>query len=107
MGACRPRMPGGHSRVRPATLPHPLPAMKLDVLLFASYRELVGEERVSVELEDGATVARLVEILRAREGGFSRLPERPAVAVNQAVVPHGHPLEADDEVALLPPVAGG
>lgn len=81
--------------------------MKLDVLFFASYRELVGEERVSVELEDGATVASLVETLRSRGQAFTRLPERPAVAVNHTVVPHAHPLEPGDEVALLPPVAGG
>lgn len=81
--------------------------MKLDVLMFAAYRDLVGTERVSVELDAGDTVARLVEVLRSRDERFSRLPERPAVAVNHTVVPHGHPLEAGDEVALLPPVAGG
>ena len=37
----------------------------------------------------------------------SDLDGETAVAVNHTVVPHGHPLHAGDEVALLPPVAGG
>lgn len=81
--------------------------MDLDVLFFASYRELVGAPSVTVSLEPGATVADLVQAVRGRGDGFARLPAHPAVAVNRSVVPHGQPLGAGDEVAFLPPVAGG
>jgi molybdopterin converting factor subunit 1 len=81
--------------------------MDLDVLFFASYRELVGTPSVRITLPVDATVSDLVEEVRARGEGFSRLPDRPAVAVNRSVVPHAHRLESGDEVAFLPPVAGG
>ena len=81
--------------------------MDLDVLFFASYRELVGTSSVRITLPVDATVSDLVEEVRARGEGFSRLPDRPAVAVNRVVVPHAHLLESGDEVAFLPPVAGG
>lgn len=81
--------------------------MELDVLFFASYRELVGAPRVRVSLEPDATVADLVASIRSRGDGFARLPEHPAVAVNRTVEPHSRRLAPGDEVAFLPPVAGG
>ncbi|MEJ2538648.1 MAG: molybdopterin converting factor subunit 1 [Gemmatimonadota bacterium] len=81
--------------------------MELDVLFFASYRDLVGTPRLRLTLPAEATVGDLVSLVRARDGGFSRLPERPAVAVNQEVARPGRPLRQGDEVAFLPPVAGG
>ena len=45
--------------------------------------------------------------LRARGGGWLRLPERPAVAVNLAYAPLATGLRDGDEVAFLPPVSGG
>ena len=82
-------------------------SMELEVLFFASYRELVGTSRLRLELPADATVGDLVALVRSRDGGFGRLPERPAVAVNQTVVPPTRPLTSGDEVAFLPPVAGG
>jgi molybdopterin converting factor subunit 1 len=81
--------------------------MDLDVLFFASYRDLTGTGSLRVQMEPGATVGELLEAVRGRGDGFAALPERPAVAVNHQVVPHGHTLFPGDEVALLPPVAGG
>lgn len=81
--------------------------MELEVLFFASYRELVGTPRLRLQVPPDATVGDLVSLVRARDGGFARLPERPAVAVNQTVAPTSHPLANGDEVAFLPPVAGG
>jgi len=81
--------------------------MDLDVLFFASYRDLVGTSSLTVALPAGATVGELVRIVRDRGEGFARIPHHPAVAVNRTVVPHQHVLEAGDEVAFLPPVAGG
>jgi molybdopterin synthase catalytic subunit len=81
--------------------------MTLEVLFFASYGDLVGAPSVSVDLPDGATVADLVDTVRGRDEAFGRLPAHPAVAVNRTVVAHRHPLAEGDEVAFLPPVAGG
>lgn len=76
------------------------------VLLFARYAELLGADSIDVTLADGATVAELVDALRALPGGAS-LPAVPFVAVAQAKAALDSVLPPDAEVALLPPLAGG
>ncbi len=76
-------------------------------LFFAAHRELLGRSELEVELPDGATVADLVECLRGRGAPFDGLPAHPAVAVNRAYAPLTAPLDPGDEVAFIPPVAGG
>lgn len=81
--------------------------MQVHVLFFAVYRDAVGRDRLSVELPDGARAHDLVSTLRARGHPFDRLPEAPAVAVNERYAPLDAGLVHDDTVALIPPVAGG
>ncbi len=81
--------------------------MHIRVFLFALYRDLVGRGEVQVELPPGATARALVGALRARGGGFARLPEMPVIAVNESYAAADTVLYDGDEVALLPPVAGG
>lgn len=76
-------------------------------LFFAAYRDLVGAPELSVELGEGATVADLVAELRGRGRPFDALPDRPAIAVNRSYASHAEPLAGGDEVAFIPPVAGG
>jgi molybdopterin converting factor subunit 1 len=82
-------------------------AIRLDLHLFASYRERIGESRVEVVLDGPATVASLIEHLRGRGAPWTGLPEQPAVAVNQRYARADELLADGDEVALIPPVAGG
>ncbi len=81
--------------------------MQIDVLFFASYRDLAGAERRSVTLPDGASAADLVARVRSLDEDLARLPEGAAVVVNHHVVRPDHSIAPTDEVALLPPVAGG
>ena len=81
--------------------------MSVQALFFAAYRDLLGTRGLSVELPDGATVADLVAELRGRGGAFSALPAEPAVAVNREYALHSETLRSGDEVAFIPPVAGG
>ena len=78
----------------------------VQVLLFARYAELLGSSRLPVSLDHAATVGDLVAVLRTLPGGNS-LPERPFVTVNLTQAGFEHRLAATDEVALLPPMAGG
>jgi molybdopterin converting factor subunit 1 len=80
--------------------------MTITVLLFASYADALGRPRVRVPLAAGATVADVVAGIRA-DGGGDRLPDRPLVAVNQEYASYDRILLHGDEVALIPPVAGG
>lgn len=80
--------------------------MRIHTLLFATYRDMAGAGELDVELPGGATAADLVDRLRTRQG-LDRLPAEPALAVNQVYSSLSTPLSDGDEVALLPPVAGG
>lgn len=81
--------------------------MKVRALFFASYRDLAGTGEISVPLPPTSTVAELVEWLRAPGGPVPSLPERPAVAVNLRYSRLDARLTDGDEVAFIPPVAGG
>lgn len=81
--------------------------MTVRSLFFATYRELAGSDELLVELPSPATVADLVRELRASGTGLSALPPHPAVAVNMTYAPLSTPLADGDEVAFIPPVAGG
>jgi molybdopterin converting factor subunit 1 len=76
----------------------------LTVLLFASWADALGPS-VSLELPEGARVRDLLAAVAAKAGG--RALPTPAVAVNQRYAKPDAPLSATDEVALIPPVAGG
>ncbi len=80
--------------------------MTVRVLLFASYADAVGASELDVDVPDGTTVGDLVAHVRARHGA-ARLPPAPMVAVNQRYAGHGTLVTAADEVAIIPPVAGG
>lgn len=81
--------------------------MQVRTLFFAAYRDAVGTPTLELELPEGATVADLVVGLRGRGAPFDRLPPAPAVAVNRTLVRADAALAHGDEVAFLPPVAGG
>lgn len=82
-------------------------SVTVTVRFLARYAELAGRETVTVRAPGPATVdsilARLSEVLPAA----GRLPAKPLCACNFRQV-RGTELVADgDEIALLPPMAGG
>lgn len=81
--------------------------MIVRALFFASYRDLAGAEAVEIELPPGARAADLVVRLRETEGSLRELPATPALAVNLEYAALSTPLADGDEVAFIPPVAGG
>lgn len=83
-----------------------VPTIAVRVLLFASYAEVVGRESMTLTLPTPATVASVLEQLRALPGGH-RLPARPLCAINLAHARLDASLADGDEVAILPPMAGG
>jgi molybdopterin converting factor subunit 1 len=80
--------------------------MSVTVLLFASYADALGTSSLSLDLPTDATVADLLADLRSRPGA-DRLPPAPLVAVNQRYASAGSAVREGDEVAVIPPVAGG
>jgi len=80
--------------------------MTVTVLLFASYADAVGQRTIPLELPTGSTVGEVLRRVSAMAGG-SQLPAQPMVAVNEVYARPDRVLEAGDEVAIIPPVAGG
>lgn len=83
------------------------PSVKHRVQLFASWSDTLGPS-VEVELPEGARVADLLAALseEAKSKSVKPLP-RPLVAVNQRYAKSETVLAAGDELAVIPPVAGG
>ncbi|MBA3918240.1 MAG: hypothetical protein C0516_06615 [Gemmatimonas sp.] len=80
--------------------------MSVPVLLFASYADAFGSRRLEVPVSAPLPVASLVEAMRGLPGG-ERLPATPLVAVNRQWVGAETMINPQDEVAVIPPVAGG
>ena len=82
-------------------------SVTLTVQFFARYAELVGTASTTVTLRAPATVAHVLGAVRSRFPGARRLPDRPLCALNLAQVDLSTPVSNGDQLALLPPVAGG
>lgn len=74
---------------------------------FARYAELVGRSATAVSLALPATVGDVVRLVRERLPGAGAIPERPLAAVNLRHVKLDAAVQDGDEIALLPPIAGG
>lgn len=77
--------------------------MKVRVLFFAGIREKLGKSELTLELAASSPIASLQEPLGIEKPLWSSL----AFAVNQTYVSTNAILKDGDEVALIPPVAGG
>ena len=81
--------------------------MQIQVLYFAVFRERLGTDGESLELADGARVTDAIDALAAKHPAVAQLRGRFRVAVNQELASDDAALHAGDELALIPPVAGG
>ena len=81
-------------------------AVTVRVLLFAIYAENLGTETMEVTLPSPATVGEVVGHLRGLSGGHL-LPSKPLCARNLAHAGPEDPVTDGDEIAILPPLAGG
>ena len=77
------------------------------MLFFARFRDLAGRDEESREVPEGTRVAELWEVLSREVAGLGAWGKIPPAAVNRCYVPADTVLRPGDEVAFLPPVAGG
>jgi molybdopterin converting factor small subunit len=80
--------------------------MNVTVLLFASYADALGTAEIELALPPGSTVADAVRQVGTLPGA-ERVPPSPLVAVNERYASLDRELAAGDQLALIPPVAGG
>ena len=80
--------------------------MIVTVRFFASYADSLGFEQTQLTLQPGDSVTELLCSV-ARLPGAQSLPSSPLIAVNQVYASLTTVLRPGDEVAVIPPVAGG
>jgi len=81
--------------------------MRVQVKLFASYREVVGVRQLAWTLRDGETLGALVDAVVDAYPRLRGHRDAMFLAVNRAYAQPDVVLRDGDEVALLPPVSGG
>ncbi|MBW3576426.1 MAG: molybdenum cofactor biosynthesis protein MoaE [Actinobacteria bacterium] len=81
--------------------------MTLRVRLFGALAERAGARELHIDVEGVVTVGELIAKLSRRLPDAAAIVERSQVAVNLEIASDGLPISDGDEIAVLPPVAGG
>jgi len=81
--------------------------MHIQILYFAIFRDRIGAEGETLDMPEGATVADALEFLSNKHSSITAMRGRFRTAQNQEMVSEDSLLHDGDELALIPPVAGG
>jgi len=81
--------------------------MKIRLLYFAVLRDIAGRSEDLVELPEGTRAADVWQRLRDEHAALRDYIQPPMIAVNESYVNADEPLHDGDELAFIPPVAGG
>jgi molybdopterin converting factor subunit 1 len=81
--------------------------MKVRLLFFAVLRDIAGTGETELELAEGTTAQDVWESLRARHPQLAGYAQPPMTAVNEEYASSQTVLREGDELAFIPPVAGG
>jgi molybdopterin converting factor small subunit len=77
------------------------------VRFFARYAELAGRDSIALAVPTAATVGDVLARVRQEIPEAGALPDRPLTALNLRQVKLDAQVKEGDDVALLPPLAGG
>jgi len=81
--------------------------MKIRLLFFAVLRDIAGRSEDVIELPDGTRAADVWQRLRDEHAALRDYVQPPMIAVNETYVSAEERLRDGDELAFIPPVAGG
>lgn len=81
--------------------------MKVRLLLFAVARDIVGCNSVEFELHDPLSIAAVRAELIRNHPRLAPLGKHLVFSVNARYARDDQVVQADDEIACLPPVSGG
>ena len=81
--------------------------MKIRLLFFAVLRDIAGRSEDVLDLPDGTLAGDVWQRLRAEHTALRDYIQPPMIAVNESYVSAEEPLREGDELAFIPPVAGG
>lgn len=80
--------------------------MTVEVLLFASYAEALGPS-IKLDVPTGSTVESVLADIRVRAQAAGKALPAASMAINQRYARKGDVISSGDELAVIPPVAGG
>lgn len=81
--------------------------MKVRLLFFAVLRDIAGTDERELELGEGTTASDVWSMLRGSYAKLADYTQPPLVAVNESYATPDAVLRDGDELAFIPPVAGG
>lgn len=81
--------------------------MKVRLLFFAVLRDIAGADERELTLAEGTTAAQVWQELRSSYGKLADYTQPPMIAVNETYATPDAVLTEGDELAFIPPVAGG
>lgn len=81
--------------------------MKVRLLYFAVLRDIIGKSDAEVTLEVGARAADVWQTLRSQHAALAAYDRPPLTAINESYASPETELRDGDELAFIPPVAGG
>ena len=81
--------------------------MIIDVLYFATLRDLIGQRREKIEIPDGSTIGDLKGTLGERGERIALSLETALFSINREFAFMEESLKEGDEVGVFPPVSGG
>lgn len=81
--------------------------MRVLVRLFARYAEVAGVEEMELQVPEGAAARDVVRELRQSLPSGHLIPEEPLAAIDREHASLDDQIREGQELALLPPLAGG
>ena len=81
--------------------------MRVRLLYFAVLRDITGTSESIVDVPAGTRAADVWNRLRKQHRELDRYEQPPMIAVNEEYVTPEQALRDGDELAFIPPVAGG
>jgi len=77
------------------------------MLYFAVLRDIIGKSEADVTIPDGTRAADVWQMLRREHRELTGYEQPPLTAINESYAAADSVLRDGDELAFIPPVAGG
>ncbi|HEX3581737.1 MAG TPA: MoaD/ThiS family protein [Thermoanaerobaculia bacterium] len=81
--------------------------MRVRMLYFAVLRDIIGKSEADVTIPEGSRPADVWQMLRRDHGELADYEQPPLTAINESYAAADSVLRDGDELAFIPPVAGG
>ena len=81
--------------------------MKVRLLFFAVLRDIAGSDERELAIDEGTTASDVWESLRRTYAKLADYTQPPMIAINESYAAPDAILRDGDELAFIPPVAGG